>query len=881
VNLSLGTRLGAYEILAMIGAGGMGEVYRARDTRLKRDVAIKVIPGHCADDEGRLARFQREAELLAALNHPNIAAIHGVEEADGVKALILELVEGPTLADRLAHGRLPLREALAIARQIVDALDAAHERGIVHRDLKPANIKVRDDGTVKVLDFGLAKALESDQAPSDATVSPTMTSPAMTGAGVILGTAAYMSPEQARGRDVDKRTDIWAFGCVLYDLLAGRPAFAGDTVADTITAILSREPDWSALPASTPASVLSFLRHCLDKDRKRRLRDIGDARRPLDDVAESDTESAPATTVTRSPSRSTRGWTWPAAALVLCLVAAAGGWLLRGSPASAVPDNPLVNAKFSRLTDFQGTETLARISPDGKFVAFLSDRDGEFDIWISQVGTGRFTNLTKDIPPLAPSYVVAPIGFSADGADVWFRLANRIMRIPLIGGRPQMFLGEQAWHPSWSPDGRQLVYQNAVDGDPMFVADASGANARQVFVDRAGIHNHNQVWSTDGRWIYHVHGPDVAAQMDVWRVRVSDGRREQLTRLQTAVTTLAPIDPRTILYVAPTEDGAGPWLWALDVENRLTRRVSGGLEQYTSVAATSDGRRVVATVANPIANLWSVPLSDRPAVDRDLRPFPVPTVRALAPRFRGTSLFYLSARGTGDGLWRLENGEASEVWRGEEGTIGEPPAVSPDGRRVAIILSQRGKRHVRIMSADGSDAQSLAQSIEPQGAADWAPDGMSIVTGGVDPQGPGLFKIAITGDAPVRLVSGVATNPVWSPDGALIVYAGLNIAGRLPLLGVRPDGTPVRLPDIAVSPSTRQSHRFMPNERGLVYLESGVGSASATFSVLNLDTHTTRVLARFDSQGEIRTFDITPDGKQIVFDRLRDNSDIVLIDLPE
>ena len=280
-----GTRLGPYEVAAQIGAGGMGEVYRAADTNLKRQVAIKVLPEAVAQDVDRLARFQREAEVLATLNHPNIAAIYGLERTDGQTALVMELVEGPTLADRIEQGAIPLDEALPCAKQIADALGAAHGRGIIHRDLKPANIKLRSDGTVKVLDFGLAKAIEPEVASSPGlSRSPTITTPAMTQLGLILGTAAYMSPEQARGKAIDKRADIWAFGCVLYEMLTGRRAFQGDDVTDVLVAVMSKEPDWTALPAATPRAIRRLLRRTLERDVHRRLADIADARLELEDA---------------------------------------------------------------------------------------------------------------------------------------------------------------------------------------------------------------------------------------------------------------------------------------------------------------------------------------------------------------------------------------------------------------------------------------------------------------------------------------------------------------------------------------------------------------------------------------------------------------------
>ncbi len=284
--LTSGTRLGVYEVIASIGAGGMGEVFRARDTKLNRDVALKVLPDSFASDPDRLARFTREAQTLAALNHPNIAHIHGFEDSGGVRAIVMELVEGDDLSQRIALGAIPLDEALPIAKQIADALEAAHEQGIIHRDLKPANIKLRTDGTVKVLDFGLAKALEPASATSaNVSASPTITSPAaMTGVGVILGTAAYMAPEQAKGRPADKRADIWALGCVLYEMVTGRRAFSGEDVAETLAHILTKEPDWTALPTSTPTPIRRLLRRCLEKDRRRRLADAADARLEMDEA---------------------------------------------------------------------------------------------------------------------------------------------------------------------------------------------------------------------------------------------------------------------------------------------------------------------------------------------------------------------------------------------------------------------------------------------------------------------------------------------------------------------------------------------------------------------------------------------------------------------
>jgi Tol biopolymer transport system component len=878
-NAMSGRTLGGYHLQALLGAGGMGEVYRARDAKLGRDVAIKILPRAVTSDPDRLARFEREARVLAALNHPNICAIYGLEEADGLRFLILELVDGETLARKLETrvplnappSGLPIDEALAIARQIAEALESAHEKGIVHRDLKPANVIVTRDGLVKVLDFGLAKAASADPSGPDLIRD--------TRIGAILGTAAYMSPQQARGQVVDKRADIWAFGCVLYEVLTGRVAFAGETVSDTIGKILEREPDWSALPATTPAPIRRLLLRCLAKDPKQRLRDIGDVRIEIDAINEM-LPAASEGAVPPTASGMTRAMRWLPWVALIALAASVGVWEAR-RPVTPEED-PLAGARFTRFTDWEGTEGGAEISPDGKFVAFLADKAGEFDIWLSQVGTGDFRNLTTHIPAMkGGGRTFRYFGFSGDGAEIWFTPETgpsmEQMIMPLMGGTPRAFLDKEATAPAWSPDGTRLAYLKNVDGDPLFVADRTGADARQILVQK-GMHHHNPVWSSDGQWIYFARGLEPTDAMDVWRVRPSGESLEQLTEHGTAVSFLVPLNTRTLLYVARAEDRSGPWLWALDVERRVTRRVSSGLGQYTSVSASRDGRRVVATVANPTASLWRVPLLDRQAEDRDVQSYPLPTARALAPRFAGTSLFYLSASGTGDGLWRVQDGQASEISKGGDGGLSEPPAVSPDGRRVAIIVRPAGRRHLSIVSADGRSSRTLAPSIDIEGAvnqgtADWSPDGNWIVTGGRDAQGPGLFKIPMDGGVPVRLVTGRAVNPVWSPDGNLIVYGGKFFTGQVELRGVRPDGTPVELPSVRTRPG---GYRFLPNGTGLVYLPY---IPSLDFWMFDFATKTHHQLTRLSNQGAVGTFDVTRDGKAIVFDRSRDNSDIVLIDL--
>ena len=379
--LERGTRLGPYEIESALGAGGMGEVYRARDTKLKRDVAIKILPAAFARDPDRIARLEREAEVLATLNHPNIAAIYGFEESPAATGIVLELVEGPTVADRIVRGMVPIDECLAIATQIADALDAAHEKGVIHRDLKPANIKITASGNVKVLDFGLAKMAEIEPTRgSSLTMSPTL-AVHHTSAGLILGTAGYMSPEQARGKPVDRRSDIWSFGCVLYEMVTGRPVFdTGETVSDAVAAILTREPDWNALPARTPAPIRRLLRRCLEKDPDRRLHHIADARLEIAEAM-----SAPASDQTPSTPEVRRAWVravpWTVAAAAVA-VAAFAVWATSGSGQSELaPVRRLELTLPPSVEMFMSNRTVA-VSPDGARVAFVGIRTGSRQVYV-------------------------------------------------------------------------------------------------------------------------------------------------------------------------------------------------------------------------------------------------------------------------------------------------------------------------------------------------------------------------------------------------------------------------------------------------------------------------------------------------------------------
>ncbi|HLX82642.1 MAG TPA: protein kinase [Terriglobales bacterium] len=888
--LTSGTKLGPYEIVSPLGAGGMGEVYRARDTRLGRDVAIKVLPEALANDADRLRRFEQEARTIAALNHPNILGIHDIGAHDGAPFLVSECLEGQTLREKVRSGPLPVRLAIEYALGIAQGLAAAHEKGIVHRDLKPENVFVTLDGRIKVLDFGLAKLVRPEEKHE---IAVTLTSPE-TLPGVVMGTVGYMSPEQVRGEACDARSDIFSFGAVLYEMLTGKRAFKRETSAETMTAILREEPsELSGTGWQGPLALQRILARCLEKNVERRFQsasDLGFAIESLSGASAgtspgtsigTSAETAAATSGSQPKSISKRAWLpWVVAAALL--IGTAVWEMVRPQPA---PANPLEKAHFARVTDFESVE--AAISSDGKFVAFISDHDGPFDIWLTQVGSGRSVNLTQGKAGPLPG-PLRSVGFSGDGSEIWIGGGDVGMRprlMPLTGGTPRNFLGEDVVNLAWSPDGERIAYHTFGSGDPMFVADRSGANARQIFISRPGLHNHYPTWSPDGRWIYFVHGTPATKEMDLWRIDPAGGNPERLTQINTDVAYPTPVGSRTVFYVARDEDGSGPWLWAFDLKRRDSRRVSVGLEQYTSVEASADGRKLVATVSNPVAGLWSVPIigigdrnADHVAEERDVKPFTVPTARALAPRFNGSSLFYLSSLGTGDGLWRLRDGKVTEIWKGADGALLETPAVSPDGGRVAIVLRRSGKHQLHVLSSDGAELQPIGEGMVPQGSSCWSPDGKWIVTGGSDATGPGLFKIPLDGGSRVRLASGPALNPVWSPDGSLIVYAGTNVRTFAPLLAIRPDGTSVKLPEIILR-RLGERVRFSPDGKSLIYM--GGVLASQDFWLLDLASMKSRPLTRLQNRATMRTFDVTSDGKQIVFDRLRENSQVVMIDLPK
>ena len=861
--LSAGDKVGPYEVLALVGKGGMGSVYRATDTKLSRPVAIKFLSDDLADAPAR-RRFQREAQTASSLNHPHIVTVYDVGEFEGRQYLVTEFVDGGTLKYWANQQKRTWKPIVEILSGVADGLAAAHQAGILHRDIKPDNILVARNGYAKLADFGLAKLAEG------AGIDVTQTlSEGRTHAGAIVGTIAYMSPEQASGASLDARSDIFSFGVVLYEMLAGKRPFSGATDLETLQKVIHQEPE--PLDEEIPAALRIAVEKALAKDPAERYQSMRELVVDLRRLVRPRIADTPVAAVARS-----RQWWMPWAAVV-ALASGFGLWELKRPVAG--PENPLAGATFTRLTDFEGIETNPAISPDGKFVAFISNREGAFDVWLRQVGGESLLNLTRG----KAGEVRAPlrgIGFSGDGSEIWNGggEGRRLRLMPLTGGTLRNFLTENAAEVAWSPDGARLVYHDWDAGDPMFIADRNGANVHPLLrAAPAGEHQHFQAWSQDGRWIYFARGRPATREMDLWRVPSNGGAPERMTQRSGDISYPTPIDARTVLYVARDENGGGPWLWALEVKTKVSRRVSLGLEQYTSLAASADGRRLVTSVATSQVNLWTVPILDRLAEERDVKPFPLPTPRALAPRFGDGSLFYLSSRGGDDGLWSYREGQAVEVWKGSEGALQSPPAVSPNGRRVAITLRRNGKLRLHVLGADGTQLRPLAADVDVRGTASWSPDGQWIVTAGADSAGPGLFKISPDGIPSVRLTSGEALDPVWSPDGSLIVYGGTQVYTFMPLLGIRPDGTRVDLPAIKVRREGERA-RFLPDGKGLVYMQGE--TSMQNFWLLDLRSMKSRPLTSLNNPAIMLTFDITPDGKHVVFDRLHENSYIVLIDLP-
>src|SRR5688572_10559931 len=750
----------------------MGEVFRARDTRLNRDVAIKVLPDSLGSDTERLARFTREAQTLAALNHPNIAAIYGLEKTPDFTALVMELVEGDDLSQRIARGAIPVDEALPIAKQIADALEAAHEQGIIHRDLKPANIKVRPDGMVKVLDFGLAKAMEPVGRPPNVSQSPTITTPAMmTGVGVILGTAAYMSPEQAKGRPADKRSDIWAFGCVLFEMLTGRRVFGGEDVADTMALVLTKEPQWTLLPPETPPSIRRLLRRCLERDRIRRLADMADARLEVDDALTA-AEDVP----TPLPTRSRRG-PWLLGLVAAALTAIVLLQLRAGSSSSNVA-SPL---RVSRLTDLAGLEEVPAFSPDGRSVAFTAGVDGSRQIFVQLIAGGPPLAITRD--PVDHQYP----RWSPDASSIVFFSPARpgeaqgaLWEISALGGSPRRITDSIGGGDVNTGDGRIAFFWRANAGLELVTAGRDGSNAEVVTELEAVRYYLYPRWSPDGRWIAFQRGDGVRFDLDV--VSARGGEPRQVTRENATMNGFAWMpDSASILY-SSSRGSSMPYLpamalWLVQVGDGDVRQVtSSGESSYLQPDVTRTGA-IVAGRMHMQSDIWKFPV-DGSAVENVARAARITrqTGQVLAPSAApgDKEVAFLSDSGGHANLWvvNTETGELRQITRERDpGVAVGAPIWSPDGRAIAFV-STRGNPGltfgVWLVSPDGSNLRSIAN---PALGAAWSHDGRWVYfsTRGSATTEAALKKIAVGGGEAVTVTTERLRNVIGS-DGSTLYY---------------------------------------------------------------------------------------------------------------
>jgi len=728
MKLASGTQLGSYDVLGALGAGGMGEVYRARDTKLDRDVALKILPEEFFEDRDRVARFEREAKALAALNHPGIAAVYSFEAVDGRHILVMELVEGEGLDARIARGAIPLDEALPIARQIAEALEAAHEKGIVHRDLKPANVMVSSQGKVKVLDFGLAKALEEDagtRSGSGLTQSPTITARA-TQAGVVLGTAAYMSPEQARGKSVDKRADVWAFGAVLYEMLTGRKAFEGETISDTLAAVLRAEPEWSRLPAETSSNVRRVLRRCLERDRERRLRDIGDARLELEDTRDEAPEPQP---YPRPGHRSDRRRKALLLAGLLLLGAVTGGLATR-----ALRPGADVAPRFAlrRLTELPGPELHPDLSPDGRSLVYTSAAGGNRDLYLLRVGGDRAVNLTAGSSADDEQAAISP-----DGETIAFRSGRDGGGLFLMGltGESVRRLTTAGYEPAWSPDGRFLAYATEPVRDPYSresiselwtVEVATGKRARLLPGDAV-----QPTWSPRGdRIAYWV---NTEGQRDIWTVPAGGGKPVPVT--EDAPTDWSPEwspDGEWLYFSSDRGGSMDLWRIAIDAASGRGRsepeRVTSGVRSLGAARFSADGRRLTVMAYDRTVDLTLFEVSTEGKTTlrqlATLRPqsahwcAPSPDARWLSCATTGTPEDLVLLRSDASELRRLTNDAHKD----------RLASWSPDGETIAFMSTRGGAWNHWGIRPDGSGLRQLTAFGEV-GPATWAPSGQEMIVG--------------------------------------------------------------------------------------------------------------------------------------------------------
>jgi len=570
------------------------------------------------------------------------------------------------------------------------------------------------------------------------------------------------------------------------------------------------------------------------------------------------------------------------AAAGVVLAIGAGLWLQR---TEYFWRNPIANARFQVVTDFEGVEQAAAVSRDGQFVAFLSDRDGPVDVWVTQVGSGQFHNLTHGSAPELVNPSVRTLGFSPDGSLVTFWVRRQsssgaddisIWAVPTLSGSPKPYLEGVAEY-DWSQDGSRLAYHTPGPGDPLFVTNgARGREDRPIFTAPTGLHSHFPLWSPDAAFLYFVQGflPD---KLDIWRIRPTGGTPERITSHNGRVTHPVLLDRRTLLYLASDADGSGPWLYSMDVQRRIPHRLTYGLDNYTSLAASADGRRLVVTVASPKTTLWRMSIADSPSGAAAAARISLTSSTGFSPRLGPNYLLYVSATGTSESIWKLANGTGTELWRSPDAHVFGGPAIAPDGRSIAFSARQHGRTLLYVMQADGTNARVVTDSLDLQGAPAWAPDGQSILTAATDHAVPHLYRVPLDGGSPALFVREYSVDPTWSPDGRFVVYSGPDIGTTFSVKAVTGEGAVHQLPALTLTRGARHL-TFLPGGRALVFLRGEIQHKNLW--LLDLETGAERQLTNVAPDFNIRDFDISPDGREVVLERMQEHSDVTLLDLP-
>ncbi len=869
--LTAGTRIGPYEILTSLGAGGMGEVYRAIDSNLKRQVAIKVLPPALGAEPERVSRFQREAEVLAALNHPHIANIYGLEKSDGALALVMELVEGPTLAEQIAQGPIPFAEAASIARQIAEALEAAHEQGIVHRDLKPANIKVRPDGTVKVLDFGLAKAMDQAAASRiDVTNSPTVHA---TQLGVILGTAAYMSPEQARGARVDGRADIWAFGCVLYEMLTGSAVFARGSITDTLATITRDDPDWTTLPPTTPDRVRRLLVRCLQRDVKQRLQAIGEARIVLDATDDQASSAAPSHQSQSPPSARRPPVFWVASAVV-ALVAAVMGWRL-GPTDITSPAVSRLSVLLPIPLSTRVADTTIALSPDGAVLAYVGTLNGTDSLYVRRMDE-------IEVKPLRGTEGASNPVFSPDGAWVAFVSDRKLKKVPVLGGSP-IVLNEgnpDAFSLDWSPDGGIIFARGFTLG--LARVPSSGGDAQMLMAPDPSKGESSYLWPRvmqGGRDLLFVINPDNNASFDEGRIALETlgkaGTRAildaqgsaplytssgHLVFFSSGSVRAAPFDLRQRKLTGP----AVPVVEGVSIAPH-TGAVQAAISRSGTLAYAADGGQI------PKTSLVLVDLNGQAQSLTDALPGLLGEVSVSSD---GQRVALRSAKANDD-IHVFEMSRGSFTRFTYEGGDEQSPVWTPDGKRLAYASQRGGTPAMFWKQADGNgNPEQILAPQYPHRPSSFSPDGKVLAYTEVHPQsGLDIWTVRLDDGSPRRAEPFLRTRfdedlPLFSPDGRWVAYRSQE-SGRMEVYIAQFPGADVKR---QISIDGGDQPLWAPDGKRLFYI-NGSRIMSADIAIdSSLDSTKPRLIfertmspSSPDSAWWGHTWAVLPDGKRFLF----------------